>query len=85
VWPAISVPAYEGWYAEQQKRVLNTPLAGKVDFGGEVEKEQKIALLDGVDVLCVPTSYPETKASSCSNPSPAARRWCSRPTARSPS
>jgi glycosyltransferase involved in cell wall biosynthesis len=54
-------PAYEGWYAEQQKRVLNTPLAGKVDFGGEVEKEQKIALLDGVDVLCVPTNYPESK------------------------
>jgi glycosyltransferase involved in cell wall biosynthesis len=51
----------EAWYAEQQKRVAGTPLAGKVEFGGEVDRDQKIALLDGIDVLCVPTGYPEAK------------------------
>ncbi len=51
----------EKWYADQQKRVAKTALAGKVEFGGEVDRPQKLALLDNIDVLCVPTAYPEAK------------------------
>jgi len=85
--PVTSAKGTRAWYAEQQKRVLNTPLAGKVEFGGELEKDQKIAMLDGSTVLCVPTSYAGGEGASFVLEALAPRdaRRAGRRTGRSPS
>ena len=52
---------HEQWYAEQRQRVERSPIAGKVQFGGEIDRDAKLAMLDSIDVLSVPTVYPESK------------------------
>ena len=52
---------HEAWYEQQKQRVRGTPVEGKIEFGAEVDRDAKLAMLDSIDVLCVPTVYPETK------------------------
>lgn len=49
------------FYQAQQDRVARSPLAGQVTFHGEVDREQKLRLLDAVDVFAAPTAYAEAK------------------------
>lgn len=49
------------WYADLEKRIKASPLAPDYTYLGEVDRAAKINLLDTVDVLAVPTAYPEPK------------------------
>jgi glycosyltransferase involved in cell wall biosynthesis len=49
------------FYEQQQARVRAAGKAGQVDFHGELTRDEKLALLDGSDVLSVPTAYVESK------------------------
>lgn len=51
----------EAYLEEQKRRVEAWGLADRVDFVGEVDREEKLRFLRGVDVLCVPTVYKEPK------------------------
>jgi glycosyltransferase involved in cell wall biosynthesis len=53
--------AHARWYAHLQRRIRNSPLAKDYTYLGEVDRAQKLRLLDGIDVLAVPTAYPEPK------------------------
>lgn len=55
---------HQKWYAEQQARVAASPLNGRVEFRGEVDKETKLRIMDSLDVFSVPTVYRETKGVS---------------------
>jgi glycosyltransferase involved in cell wall biosynthesis len=48
-------------YAEESLRRLRLGAGGGLDFRGEVTIEQKRQLLAEIDVLCVPSPYPEPK------------------------
>ena len=41
--------------------LVGTPLEKSVKFLGEVGREQKLTMLDSIDVFTVPTDYPEAK------------------------
>jgi glycosyltransferase involved in cell wall biosynthesis len=49
------------WYADLQQRIRNSPLAKDYTYLGEVDGPTKLILLDTIDVLSVPTTYPEPK------------------------
>ena len=49
------------WYAELERRIKASPLAADYTYLGEVDRTRKLQLLDTVDVLAVPTAYPEPK------------------------
>lgn len=51
----------EAYSAEQKRRVEAWGLADRVEFVGEVDREEKLRFLHGLDVLCVPTVYKEPK------------------------
>jgi glycosyltransferase involved in cell wall biosynthesis len=44
-----------------KKRVVAGPLAGRFEYIGEVDRQQKIAFLQSLDVMSVPTVYRESK------------------------
>lgn len=47
--------------AEQQEKVGRWGLESRVEFLGEVDREQKLQLLRGIDLFSVPTVYKEPK------------------------
>ena len=49
------------WYADLEQRIRNSPLAKDYTYLGEVDRAAKLNLLDTIDVLAVPTTYPEPK------------------------
>jgi len=49
------------WFADVQACLAQVGGAGAVEYLGEVDRAGKLAMLDSVDVLCVPTVYPESK------------------------
>ena len=51
----------EAWFRELQRRWSDAGMAGAVEYVGEVDRQGKLALLDGIDVFSVPTAYPEAK------------------------
>ncbi len=62
----LKVAGYLGGRDEKWARGLldglaGTPMADAVSFLGEVSREEKLAMIDSVDVLTVPTVYPESK------------------------
>ncbi|MCG8461534.1 MAG: glycosyltransferase family 4 protein, partial [Holophagales bacterium] len=54
-------PKDQAFYAEQQRKVAEWGLAGRMDWVGEVDLEGKVAFLESLDVLSVPTLYREPK------------------------
>jgi glycosyltransferase involved in cell wall biosynthesis len=54
----------EKWYADQQRRVARAGVPAKFEFKGEVSREEKVEILDSLDVFSVPTTYRETKGVS---------------------
>ncbi len=51
----------ERWANDLLAALAGTPLESAVTFLGEVDREQKLRMLDSIDVLTVPTVYPESK------------------------
>jgi glycosyltransferase involved in cell wall biosynthesis len=51
----------EAYFEEQKRRVAAWGLADRVDFLGEVDRQEKMRFLSSLDVLCVPTVYKEPK------------------------
>jgi glycosyltransferase involved in cell wall biosynthesis len=49
------------YYERLQARVADWGLTDAVDFLGEVDRAQKLAFLDAIDILSVPTVYKEPK------------------------
>jgi glycosyltransferase involved in cell wall biosynthesis len=49
------------WFAALQRRIAAEGLSGSFEYLGEVDLAGKLALLDSVDVLSVPTAYEEAK------------------------
>jgi glycosyltransferase involved in cell wall biosynthesis len=49
------------WFDQLQKRIAATPLRDAFTYLGEVDRAEKIEMLDSIDILSVPTSYPEAK------------------------
>ena len=54
----------EKWYAGQQRRATRAGGAAQFDFRGEVSREEKLAILDSLDVFSMPTTYREPKGVS---------------------
>src|SRR5688572_10162737 len=50
---------YVKFYEQQQARVRAAGKSAQADFRGEVTREEKLALIDGCDVMTVPTEYVE--------------------------
>ncbi len=53
--------ANRAWYEALRKRIVRQGLADAFTYIGEVDLAGKLAFLDSVDVLSVPTPYPEPK------------------------
>jgi glycosyltransferase involved in cell wall biosynthesis len=51
----------EEYFEEIRSRIDSWGLSSSVEFLGEVDREQKLAFLGGLDVLSVPTPYREPK------------------------
>jgi ABC-type lipoprotein export system ATPase subunit/glycosyltransferase involved in cell wall biosynthesis len=49
------------WFADLQARIVQAGGADAVEYLGEVDRAGKLAMLDSIDVLSVPTVYPESK------------------------
>jgi glycosyltransferase involved in cell wall biosynthesis len=49
------------WFEELNRRIEGTVLRGAFTYLGEVDRFEKIEMLDSIDVLSVPTVYPEAK------------------------
>ena len=65
----ISVAGYLGKteqaYLEQvQNRVARGTLAGRFTYLGELSRREKIAMLQSLDIFCVPAQFPEAKGLS---------------------
>ena len=52
---------YRAFYNQQQARVAAAGKSAQADFRGELTREEKLALIDGCDVISVPTEYVESK------------------------
>jgi glycosyltransferase involved in cell wall biosynthesis len=52
--------AHARWYADLERRIKSSPLANDYTYLGEVDRAKKLHLLDSIDVLAVPTAYPES-------------------------
>jgi glycosyltransferase involved in cell wall biosynthesis len=66
---ALKVAGYLGprdraYFAQVTRRIESLGLAGSVTYLGEVDRAEKIGFLNGLDVLCVPTIYRESKGLS---------------------
>ena len=55
---------YQRFYEQQQVRVRDAGKASQAEFRGELTREEKLALIDGCDVISVPTEYVESKGIS---------------------
>jgi glycosyltransferase involved in cell wall biosynthesis len=53
--------AHQQWYADLAARIARTPLARNYRYLGEVDKADKLKLMDSADVFAVPTRYAEAK------------------------
>jgi glycosyltransferase involved in cell wall biosynthesis len=53
--------AHTKWYADLERRIRSSPLKNDYTYLGEVDRATKLHLLDTIDVLAVPTAYPESK------------------------
>ncbi len=51
----------EAWAKGLLQGLLKTKLRNAVDFLGEVDRDQKLHMLDSIDLFTVPTRYPEAK------------------------
>jgi glycosyltransferase involved in cell wall biosynthesis len=51
----------EKWAKGLLRGLVKTKLADAVTFLGEVDRAQKLQMLDSIDVFTVPTAYPEAK------------------------
>lgn len=49
------------WYDALKQRIDASPLRDAFTYLGEVDREQKIRMLDSIDVFSVPTAYEEAK------------------------
>jgi glycosyltransferase involved in cell wall biosynthesis len=49
------------WFADLQERILRDGLAKQFLYEGEVDLKGKLAFLDSIDILSVPTAYQEAK------------------------
>lgn len=49
------------WFEALQQRITATSLRDAFTFLGEVDRAAKIKMLDSIDLLSVPTAYPEAK------------------------
>lgn len=49
------------WFNSLKQLFDGTPLKDSFQFLGEVDRAEKIRMLDSIDVFSVPTSYPEAK------------------------
>jgi glycosyltransferase involved in cell wall biosynthesis len=49
------------WFDQLKQRIDDTGLRDGFTYLGEVERAEKIEMLDSIDVLSVPTAYPEAK------------------------
>ena len=56
--------AEQAYLQQVQNRVAGGPLAGRVTYLGEVSRTQKIAMLQSLDIFCVPALFPEAKGLS---------------------
>ena len=54
-------PADRPYLERLQKRVAGGPLAGRFEYRGELDRQQKIDFLQSLDVFSVPTVYRESK------------------------
>jgi glycosyltransferase involved in cell wall biosynthesis len=52
---------YRAFYNQQQARVAAAGKSAQADFRGELTREEKLELIDGCDVISVPTEYVESK------------------------
>ena len=72
------------WAKAILHKIDQSSLRDSVTFLGEVDRRQKLDMLNSIDVFTVPTRYPEAKGVYVLECLPAACRWCSRIMARSP-
>ena len=54
-------PADRPYFDALQKRIASGPLADRFAYAGELDRPQKIAFLQSLDVMSVPTVYRESK------------------------
>ena len=54
-------PRDRGWFGRLVRRINGSALGGEFDHLGEVDQAAKIAMLDSIDILSVPTTWPEPK------------------------
>ncbi len=52
---------HESYWQEQQQKLANAGLGEAYTYHGSVDRNGKLSFLDGIDVLCVPTTYQEPK------------------------
>ncbi len=53
--------AHRAWFDDLSERARSDGLAQRFHYIGEVDLAGKMAFLDGLDLMCVPTVYPEPK------------------------
>lgn len=53
--------AHEAWFTDLKSRVERDGLGASFEYVGEVDLAGKLAFLDSIDVLSVPTAYQEAK------------------------
>jgi glycosyltransferase involved in cell wall biosynthesis len=53
--------AHRAWFDGLHERARGDGLAERFRYIGEVDLAGKLAFLDGIDLMCVPTVYPEPK------------------------
>jgi glycosyltransferase involved in cell wall biosynthesis len=56
--------AEQAYLQQVQDRVAEGTLAGRFTYLGELSRAQKIAMLQSLDIFCVPTLFPEAKGLS---------------------
>ncbi len=54
-------PQHQAYWQEQQAKLNAAGLAAAYQYHGSVDRQGKLAFLDSIDVLCVPTVYEEPK------------------------
>ena len=54
-------PSERAYLAEQQERAGQGKLAGKFSYVGQLNRDEKIAFLQSLDVFSVPSTFPEAK------------------------
>jgi glycosyltransferase involved in cell wall biosynthesis len=54
-------PEHKTYLADIEQQMKNASLAGEFNYRGVLDRDQKIAFLQGLDVLSVPATYNEPK------------------------